>query len=257
MCATCGCSDHVREREHEHEHEHEHERGRAGAGRIVLEAKVLAKNDRIAELNRQELRAQKIVALNLVSSPGAGKTTLLERTVAELAGIDLYVIEGDQATANDAERIRAAGGRALQVNTGTGCHLDAHMIAHALGDLCPRAGSLLFVENVGNLVCPALFDLGERKKVLISSVTDGDDKPHKYPHMFRASSLVVLNKLDLLPHVRFDRDRFAEAVRTVNPHAELIELSATRGDGLAHWYTWLRREVGRDELAVTEQGTAP
>src|SRR6185503_16570869 len=151
--------------------------------RILLEERVLAKNDRIADTNRATLRAQRIVALNLVSSPGAGKTTLLERTIAELRDIELGVIEGDQATANDAERVRAAGAKAHQINTGTGCHLDAHMFAHALDALAPAPGSLLFVENVGNLVCPALFDLGERKKVLIAAVTDGDDKPLKYPHM--------------------------------------------------------------------------
>jgi hydrogenase nickel incorporation protein HypB len=241
MCATCGCGADTHEHEH-HEHEHEQQR-HATAHRdrhlLEIEQDVLAKNGRIAEQNRGWLKARRVVLLNLVSSPGSGKTSLLERTVGE-AGLVTAVIEGDQATERDAARIRAAGAPAVQINTGTGCHLDAHMVAHALEDLDPRPGTTVFVENVGNLVCPALFDLGEAAKVLVASVAEGDDKPLKYPHMFRAAALVLLNKTDLLPHVPFDSSRFAECLRQVNPRAPILQVSATRGDGLAAWYGWLR-----------------
>jgi hydrogenase nickel incorporation protein HypB len=210
-------------------------------GRAVLE-----KNERLAEFNRGWLAGRRVLALNLVSSPGAGKTTLLERTVRELgADLPVSVIEGDQETDHDARRIRAAGCRAVQVNTGAGCHLDAAMVARAVEELDPPAGSVVFVENVGNLVCPALFDLGERAKVVVCSVPEGDDKPLKYPHMFRAGRLVLLNKTDLLPYVPFDPDRFLEAVRQVNPSLRVIPVSALRGDGLAEWYAWVREQAGR------------
>ena len=184
-----------------------------------------------------------ILALNLVSSPGAGKTTLLERTIRDLGReLSLSVIEGDQETANDAQRIRAAGCPVVQINTGAGCHLDAAMIARGLECLNPPTGSVVLIENVGNLVCPALFDLGEHAKVVIVSVTEGEDKPLKYPHMFRAGTLLLLNKIDLAPHVDFDRDRFRDYVRQVNPALAVRQVSARRGDGLAEWYAWLRNE---------------
>jgi hydrogenase nickel incorporation protein HypB len=211
---------------------------------------VLDKNDRLAEYNRGWLAGRGVLALNLVSSPGAGKTTLLERTVRDLAGeFPVSVIEGDQETDHDARRIRAAGCRAVQVNTGVACHLDAAMVSRALGELDPAAGSVVFVENVGNLVCPALFDLGERAKVVVCSVPEGDDKPSKYPHMFRAGRVVLLNKTDLLPHVPFDTDRFLEGVRQVNPKLRVIPVSALRGDGLAEWYDWVREQAARPQPA--------
>jgi hydrogenase nickel incorporation protein HypB len=232
MCATCGCAapaPFVSKIFHD-----------AGPHRDPLEGRLLAKNDGQAAATRALLNDRRILALNLVSSPGAGKTTLLERTVAALCGAS--VIEGDQATARDAQRVRAAGAAAVQINTGTGCHLDAAMVTRALAQLEPAAGSLLFIENVGNLVCPALFDLGERAKVLIASVTEGDDKPLKYPHMFRASRLLLLNKIDLLPHVRFDVERFVADARGVNPALEILQLSAVTGEGLDAWYAWIARE---------------
>jgi hydrogenase nickel incorporation protein HypB len=191
--------------------------------------------------NRGWFEGRNILALNLVSSPGAGKTTLLERTLRELRGeIPISVVEGEQETLLDAERIRATGCQAVQINTGTGCHLDAHMLAHALDELAPPLNSVVMIENVGNLVCPALFDLGERAKVTILSVTEGDDKPMKYPHMFRASRLMVLNKVDLLPHVDFDVDRCIGYARRVNPEIDVLTLSARSGEGLEGWYQWLR-----------------
>jgi hydrogenase nickel incorporation protein HypB len=190
------------------------------------------------------LAGRNILALNLVSSPGAGKTTLLERTIHELGGeLALSVIEGDQQTLNDARRIQATGCRVVQINTGTGCHLDASMLARGLQQLDPPLNSTVLIENVGNLVCPALFDLGERAKVVIVSVTEGEDKPIKYPHMFRASSVLILNKIDLLPHVPFDVDRFLEYAHQVNPDLRILQVSATRGDGLADWYAWLRGQT--------------
>jgi hydrogenase nickel incorporation protein HypB len=176
-----------------------------------------------------------------MSSPGAGKTTLLERLLCDLKGeMSISVIEGDQETLNDAQRIRATGCDVVQVNTGTGCHLDAEMIASALRRLDPALGSVVMIENVGNLVCPALFDLGEQCKIVIMSVTEGDDKPLKYPHMFRASELMVISKIDLLPYVRFDIDRSLQAALRVNPEIEVLQVSATRGDGLGALYDWIR-----------------
>ncbi|XKE46806.1 hydrogenase nickel incorporation protein HypB [Halomonas organivorans] len=214
---------------------------------VPLEQAVLAENDRLAERNRTWLAARGILALNLVSSPGAGKTTLLERTLRDRPDpLSIGVIEGDQETLFDAERIRATGCRAVQINTGTGCHLDADMIAGALDRLAPPPGSLVMIENVGNLVCPALFDLGEAAKVAILSVTEGTDKPLKYPHLFRSARLMILNKIDLLPHVDFDVTSCIAFARRVNPDIEVIPLSATSGEGLDDWYAWLRRQ--RDEI---------
>jgi hydrogenase nickel incorporation protein HypB len=207
---------------------------------VTLEERVLAKNDGLADANRRWLAERDILAVNLMSSPGSGKTTLLERTARELPDMAVSVVEGDQETLFDAERIRATGRRAVQVNTGSGCHLDAEMLAGALRELDPPRGSLVLVENVGNLVCPALFDLGERARVVITSVTEGADKPLKYPHMFRSADLVVLNKVDLLPYVDFDVDRFTDAVHVVCPTADVTHTSATRGDGVHEWLRWLR-----------------
>ncbi|MGL6160540.1 hydrogenase nickel incorporation protein HypB [Microbulbifer sp.] len=212
-----------------------------GGDWLHLERDLLAHNRAIAERNRARLRERNILALNLVSSPGAGKTTLLERTIRDLRDtVTVSVIEGDQETQFDAERIRATGCRSVQVNTGTGCHLEASMIERALDELAAPVGSLLMIENVGNLVCPALFDLGEHAKVVILSVTEGEDKPLKYPHMFRAASLMILNKTDLLPHVDFDTDVCIGYARRVNPHIDVLQLSATGGYGLKDWYDWLQ-----------------
>jgi hydrogenase nickel incorporation protein HypB len=252
MCATCGCSDDPFHSGHDraagHAHPHPHPRraapwAPAGAPprRISIEQAVLGKNDRVAAENRAWLEARGILALNLVSAPGAGKTTLLERTVRALsAEMRVAVIEGDQETPLDAERVRAAGCPAVQINTGRGCHLDASMVADALRTLQPAPGSLLLLENVGNLVCPALFDLGEHAKVVVSSTPEGEEKPLKYPHMFRASTLVLLNKIDLAPHLGFDLARFAANARSVNPGIQLLEVSARRGDGLDAWLAWIR-----------------
>jgi hydrogenase nickel incorporation protein HypB len=211
---------------------------------VVLEQRILARNDELARENRIWLASRGVLALNLVSSPGSGKTTLLERTIRDLHGrVELQVIEGDQATLNDAERIRAAGARAVQINTGTGCHLEADMVARALRELEPAANSVVMIENVGNLVCPALFDLGEEAKVAILSVTEGEDKPLKYPHMFRAADFVVLNKIDLLPYLEFDKQACLANLHAVNPRARIFELSATKGDGLEAWYAWIRQTL--------------
>jgi hydrogenase nickel incorporation protein HypB len=249
MCATCGCSP-----EHDHHHDgHHHDHPRAHEAqdeadehreerrrKIRLERDVLAKNDAFARQNRAWLAARSVTALNLVSSPGAGKTTLLEQTIRALADrLTISVLEGDQETERDAARIRATGARAVQINTGTGCHLDAHTVGHALVGLAPPPGSTVMIENVGNLVCPALFDLGERAKVVILSVTEGDDKPLKYPHMFRASEVMIISKLDLLPHVTFDLARCIANARAVQPRLRIFTLSATMGEGLEEWLAWL------------------
>jgi hydrogenase nickel incorporation protein HypB len=226
MCGTCGC---VAEVEHGHGHT------------VALEIDVLAKNDGLAAANREEFARRGIVVLNLMSSPGSGKTTLLERTVRSLgAELPVSVLEGDQETVLDADRISAAGARVVQINTGAGCHLDAGMVARALSSLAPSDGSVVFVENVGNLVCPALFDLGERARVVIMSVTEGADKPLKYPHMFRTADLVLLNKVDLLPYVDFDVAACVAAARRARPGVAVLEVSASRGDGLDAWYAWVR-----------------
>jgi hydrogenase nickel incorporation protein HypB len=200
----------------------------------------LAKNAAFAKENREWFRKHGILALNVVSSPGAGKTTLLARTIRELRDrLPISIIEGDQETSRDADRIRAAGAPVIQINTGTACHLDAHMVGHALWDLRPPDRSCLIVENVGNLICPSLFDLGEQRRILVASVTEGEDKPLKYPHMFRSADLILLNKIDLLPHVEFQENLFLGHARDVNPGARVLRISATRGDGLTEWYDWL------------------
>ena len=268
MCATCGCGDPAGVRldgvglqraddEHHHEagHGHGHRGGhgpahggadgdlhRQGGEVLTLEQRVLAKNDALAETNRRRLAERSVLALNLMSSPGSGKTTLLERTIRLLPGDRaVAVVEGDQETALDAERIRATGCAVVQVNTGAGCHLDAEMLAHALDVLDPEQGSVLFVENVGNLVCPALFDLGESARVVVVSVTEGQDKPLKYPHMFAAADLVLINKVDLLPYVQFDVDVCAAHARAVRPGVKVLALSATCGTGMDAWLDWVLR----------------
>jgi hydrogenase nickel incorporation protein HypB len=211
---------------------------------VELEARVLAKNNALAATNRAWFAGREILALNLVSSPGAGKTVLLERTIRDLnSELRLFVVEGDQATTNDGERIRAAGAPVVQVNTGTGCHLEADMVARGLRELKPSAGSVVMIENVGNLVCPAMFDLGEWAKVVILSVTEGEDKPLKYPHMFRAAEIMILNKIDLLPHVEFETERAVANARLVNPNIVIVRLSARTGEGLETWYGWLRQQL--------------
>jgi hydrogenase nickel incorporation protein HypB len=250
LCTTCGCDDQAGALPGEHRADHEHRADqeqrdhsrRAAPETISIEQRVLAKNDSLARRNRDRLAERRILAVNLMSSPGAGKTTLLERTIRDVAARrPVAVIEGDQETVLDAERIRRTGCAAVQVNTGAGCHLDAAMMGDALDRLDPARGSLLFVENVGNLVCPALFDLGEAGKVVIVSVTEGADKPLKYPYMFAVADLVIVNKVDLLPYVDFDLDACRGHLRAVNPRARVVALSATRGDGVAGWYDWLAR----------------
>jgi hydrogenase nickel incorporation protein HypB len=257
MCATCGCGvehehddggAHAHRRGHDHDHAHTHARGHAEEPRrartLRLARLVLEKNAAHARENRAWLKRRRVTAVNLVSSPGAGKTTLLEATVQALGSkLAISVVVGDQETDRDAERIRAAGGRAVQLNTGVGCHLDAHAVGHALVELDPPPRSVVVVENVGNLVCPALFDLGERAKVVVLSVTEGEDKPLKYPHMFRASELLLLNKMDLLPHLRFDVDRCLGHARTVNPAQQVLRLSATTGGGLEAWCAWIKDQA--------------
>ena len=233
--------DHGHSHDHNHDHVHDHHHT---TPMVELEARILAKNDSLAAKNRAWFAGRDILALNFVSSPGAGKTALLERTIRDLQDeLPLFVVEGDQATSNDAERIRGAGAPVVQLNTGTGCHLEADMIARGLMDLKPSAGSIVLIENVGNLVCPAMFDLGERAKVAILSVTEGEDKPLKYPHMFRAASVILLNKIDLLPHLDFDVDSAIANARTVNPDIVVLQVSARTGEGTAQWYQWLRTEV--------------
>ncbi len=285
MCNVCGCGSdqtlvgghalrhrhepgrpvHYRAHGHNHANAHAHDAldfgsGPAGAhapgmnqARMVrIERDILSKNDHYANENRRYLAARGIFALNLVSSPGSGKTTLLVKTIEALRGsLALAVIEGDQQTDNDAARIRATGTPALQINTGKGCHLDASMVGRAIEQLKPGDGSLLLIENVGNLVCPASFDLGEAHKVVILSVTEGEDKPLKYPDMFRASDLMLLNKCDLLPYLSFDADLAAANARRVNPNIRVIRISASSGEGLAEWLDWIR--AGCREMATARE----
>ncbi|WP_431971754.1 hydrogenase nickel incorporation protein HypB [Nocardia sp. bgisy134] len=286
MCATCGCGGDsaamitvLRDQPHEHDqHHHEHHQGHGHyhehddphghdhdhadhvhvpvTETVTLEQKVLAKNDRLAQHNRERLRRSGIVALNITSSPGAGKTTLLERTLGDLDDRPVAVIEGDQETLLDAERIKATGCRVVQINTGSGCHLDAEMLRHALDELDPAPGTLLFIENVGNLVCPALFDLGELAKVVVFSVTEGTDKPLKYPHMFAAADLVVVNKIDLIPYVDFDLTRCAEYAHSINPGVPILPVSAITGEGLPSWYAWISGQLSPPSASL-EEATTP
>jgi hydrogenase nickel incorporation protein HypB len=255
MCTTCGCGggdvkldgkdhSHHHGSDHLHDHEHSHDAARPGRRRISLEQSLLAKNDALAAQNRKGFEVRGMLALNLVSSPGSGKTTLLEQTILRLRGrVPVAVIEGDQQTSADADRIRAAGAPAVQINTGKGCHLDAHMVGHAVESLAPVEGTVLMIENVGNLVCPAAFDLGEAHKVVILSVTEGEDKPLKYPDMFAAADLMLLNKVDLLPHLRFDVERCLGYARRVNPSIEILRVSAQSGEGLEAWIRWIEARI--------------
>ena len=240
MCITCGCEPH--HHDHHHDHDHHHHDKSAG-GRIAVETDILSKNNRLADVNRRLFADKGIFALNLVSSPGSGKTTILERTLRDLSGqIRTAVIEGDQQTDNDARRIAATGVAVKQINTGAGCHLDAHMVGHALEELPVDALDILFIENVGNLVCPAAFDLGEAHKVAVLSVTEGEDKPLKYPQMFHAASVMLLNKIDLLPYLDFDVEKCLEMARRVSPGIRIFQLSARTGEGMADWYEWLKQK---------------
>ncbi|MBK9015737.1 MAG: hydrogenase nickel incorporation protein HypB [Saprospiraceae bacterium] len=231
---------------HDHDHHHVHAAAMNQApGKTVLqiEQDILGKNNLLAERNKGFFEAKNILALNLVSSPGSGKTALLERTLADLKGeIPCFVIEGDQQTSNDADRIAATGAEVVQINTGKGCHLEADMVNEAMRQLKPTDGSLLFIENVGNLVCPAMFDLGEGARVVIISVTEGDDKPLKYPDMFHSSQLCIINKIDLLPYVNFSVEKVKEYAKRVSHITEFIELSATTGAGMDEWYAWLKKQ---------------
>jgi len=227
MCSTCGC------------HDHSHTHGE-NLRLVKVEQDLLAKNDRHAAANREWLAARGVTMINLMASPGAGKTSLLVRTLRDLRdGMPFAVIEGDQQTRLDADRIEACGVPAVQVNTGKGCHLDAHQVGHALADLDPPPGTVVWVENVGNLVCPAGFDLGETARVVLLSVTEGDDKPLKYPPMFHSADLVVLTKTDLLPYVDFDVARCLDRARRLRPGVPVLQASAKSGAGLEDWYRWL------------------
>jgi hydrogenase nickel incorporation protein HypB len=247
MCTTCGC---------EHSHDHPHEHAHADPRTVRVERDLLERNDALAAENRRRLAERGIFAVNLVSSPGSGKTTLLVKTIEALRGRrELGVIEGDQETSRDAERIRAAGARAVQVNTGQGCHLDAGMVGRALERLAPAAGSVLMIENVGNLVCPAAFDLGESARVVVLSVTEGDDKPLKYPGIFRGSQLMLVNKADLLPYVEFDVARCVDYARRINPGIRTLTLSATKGLGMAEWLDWIEGGLRSRPLAGAAAST--
>ncbi len=274
MCTTCGCgTGEVQIEGHDHHHGHSHDHhgegqdihygtgpahahapGLSQSRMVEIEQNILGKNDEYAQQNRRYFNEKGLLALNLVSSPGSGKTTLLTRTINDLKNeLALAVIEGDQQTTHDADRIRETGVSAVQINTGKGCHLDAHMVGHAMENLAPEEGGILFIENVGNLVCPAAFDLGEAHKVAILSVTEGEDKPLKYPDMFFAADIMLLNKVDLLPHLTFDVDKCIEYARRVNPDIQVLQVSATSGEGMDAWYQWIRatrqmRLIGRTDI---------
>ena len=288
MCATCGCGgteavleklaprpgaagsdaahshshahdhDHPHDHDHDHAHDHGHDHDHAGNGpgaaRLVkVEQDLLAANNAFARDNRRAFAAERLFALNLVSSPGSGKTTLLVRLIETLKGrLAAAVIEGDQQTSNDAERIRATGAPAIQINTGKGCHLDAHMVGHALEALKPEPGSVLFIENVGNLVCPAAFDLGEARRVVVLSVTEGEDKPLKYPDIFASADLLVLNKSDLLPHVDFDVGQCLANALKINPNLQTLTVSARTGEGLPALAAWIEATAARHVAAVAK-----
>jgi hydrogenase nickel incorporation protein HypB len=232
MCGTCGCSD------DNHEHNHNHRIDESTI--IAVEQDILHRNNLLAERNRGYFEAKNIFCLNLMSSPGSGKTTLLEETVRRIKEKkSIYVIEGDQQTSNDADRIAALDIPVFQVNTGTGCHLEANMINHALKHLNPEDNSIVFIENVGNLVCPAMYDLGEAKKVVIISPTEGDDKPLKYPYMFQEADICIINKIDLIPYLNANIAKLKENALIVNHHLQFFEVAATKGTGMDEWCEWL------------------
>lgn len=266
MCTTCGCPttdhhhDHDHEHSHDHDYDHRHTHSHDSSGRhthsddhshhhgaesgkrtkIAIEEDILGKNNRLAGFNRAMFKDKGIFVLNLVSSPGSGKTSLLERTLRDLSHkLRFAVIEGDQQTDNDARRIAATGVPVRQINTGAGCHLDAHMIMHGTDNFDLDNLDLLMIENVGNLVCPAAFDLGEHHKVVVLAVTEGEDKPLKYPRMFHNSTVMLLNKTDLLPHTDFDVEKCREYARRVSPGIIIFEVSARSGEGMEAWYQWL------------------
>lgn len=254
MCIDCGCvertsdsgnthkHDHDHHHTHSHNHDHDHEpksSQSSGSKTLIIEESLLAKNDRLAQRNRAFFRQKKLFVLNLVSSPGSGKTSILERTLTEMKNLRFAVLEGDQQTSNDADRIAATGVPAYQINTGAGCHLDAHMVGHGVEHFDLDALDILMIENVGNLVCPASFDLGEHHKVAVLSTTEGEDKPIKYPQMFRAADLMIINKIDLLPYLDFDIAACRDYARQVNPEIKIIELSVRSGEGMDQWYEWL------------------
>lgn len=235
--------EHSHDHPHYHEHDHKDEHPDDDSRVIRVEQDALARNQLLAERNRGYFEALDILALNLVSSPGSGKTSLIERTIREMKDLYLFfIIEGDQQTTIDADRIHATGAPVIQVNTGQGCHLDADMVNRAFRELDLTQQAILMIENVGNLVCPALFDLGESRRVVIMSVTEGEDKPVKYPFIFRSSGLCIINKTDLLPYLDFDLDKAREYAKMVNPDIEIIELSVKTGEGMDLWYEWLKKE---------------
>jgi hydrogenase nickel incorporation protein HypB len=235
MCIDCGCSTQAQPDQHQHE-----------PRTIRIEEDLLAKNNRLAVGNRQLFAAKQLLVLNLVSSPGSGKTSILERTLTDLQGeLNFSVLEGDQQTANDADRIAATGVPVKQINTGAGCHLDAHMVGHGIESFNLVETDILMIENVGNLVCPASFDLGEDHKVAVLSITEGEDKPLKYPLMFQAADLMLINKIDLLPHLDFDLEQCKAFARQVNPQIQIIEMSCHSGAGMQQWYDWLVQEANR------------
>lgn len=251
MCGVCGCGqEHGHSHDHEHHHhdddthQHSHAPGLTQARMVQIEQDILAKNNVFAAENRRFFNQKAMLVLNLVSSPGSGKTTLLTETIALLKNErEIAVIEGDQQTSRDAERIGAAGVPVVQINTGKGCHLDAHRVGHALETLNLGQQSVLFIENVGNLVCPSAFDLGEAHKVVILSVTEGEDKPIKYPDMFHAADLMILNKTDLLPYLDFDVDQCIAFARQVNPRIKILLMSAKTGEGMSNWLGWITAEL--------------
>ena len=282
MCVTCGCNSdnnevriikvdgttvqhshvhshgheqhaHSHSHEHGHDHNHSHEHHHHDDDHnhnphsfkeIDLEREILHKNDLLAERNRGYFDAKNIFAINLVSSPGSGKTSLLERTIADLKNeISFNVIEGDQQTTNDADRIAALHIPVIQINTGKGCHLDSEMIAKAVKELSPKDGSLMMIENVGNLVCPSMFDLGENSRVVIISITEGEDKPIKYPDMFYGSQVCIINKIDLLPYLKFDIEKLKDYAKKVNPNLVFFEVSAYTGQGMENWYNFLKKSL--------------
>lgn len=262
MCATCGCGEpdngvailkpgehnhehsHNHDHHHEHGHDHSHDHHHHNHREIALEQDVMSKNNLLAERNRGYFEAKNMFVVNLVSSPGSGKTSILEKTIEQIGNdVPVYVIEGDQQTMNDAERIEKTGVPVVQVNTGNGCHLDSDMVNKAIKKLEPENNSILFIENVGNLVCPSLFDLGENKRIVIMSITEGDDKPLKYPTMFESSDICIINKVDLAKYLDSDIDKIKEYALRINHHLEFMELSAKTGNGVDNFANWLKEQV--------------